>query len=94
MKRRDFLKNSAITGSLMTGMNLPLNTSQETGNAIAAEMKKYHSVVAIAASNDPELAEPMPLHVPLTTQQIQDIVWLALDRDYSPRLSWKRRNRA
>ena len=69
----------------MTGMDLPLNTSQETGNAIAAEMKKYHSVVAIAASNDPELAEPMPLHVPLTTQQIRDIVWLALDRDYSPR---------
>jgi len=41
--------------------------------------------VGIAGSNDPELAEPAPLDTELTIRQVRDVVWLALDRDISPK---------
>jgi len=42
-------------------------------------------VVGIADSNDPSLTRPELLDAKLDTEQVREVVWLALDRDTSPR---------
>ncbi|MFC1542182.1 DUF362 domain-containing protein, partial [Candidatus Latescibacterota bacterium] len=42
-------------------------------------------LVTIAASNESELRNPAPLDVEISYEQVRDIVWLALNRDTSPR---------
>ena len=88
MKRREFIKKTAETGSLIAGANysglIRPNISEASatyGNTIDKSM----SVVGIAGSNDPELSEPAPLDALLGTEQVKEVVWLALDRDTSPK---------
>ena len=85
MKRREFIKNSTITGSLMLGAHVPEIVSP--GNAEGAPKTGVDdaSIVGIAGSNDPALQNPAPLDMLLTTEQVREVVWLALDRDTSPR---------
>ncbi len=84
MKRRVFIKKTATT-SLVSGVGL--NQLNIENNSFAAEeiLSNERPLVTIAASNEPELRNPAPLNVQLTYEQVRDIVWLALDRDTSPR---------
>ncbi len=73
MKRRTFMKATALLGA-----------SPQTG-AVLAQTNADSPLVALAGSDDPELANPAPLDAPLTTDQVRNVVRLALDRDTSPR---------
>ena len=62
------------------GLSLPASVKSERGVDSSTI-----PLVALAGSNDPELSSPAPLDALLTTEQVRDVVWLALDRDTSPR---------
>ena len=80
MKRREFIKNTAATGSLIAGFGYT-----KVSEAVDRTDRETIPVVGIAGSNDPELPDPAPLDNLLTTEQVCDVVWLALDRDTSSR---------
>jgi uncharacterized protein (DUF362 family) len=85
IKRREFLekmKHTAQTGSLIAGANYSGLMFPETSRA-EEYSPNGKSVVGIAGSNDPELSKPSPLDSILSTEQVREIVWLALDRDTS-----------
>ncbi|MFC1551969.1 DUF362 domain-containing protein [Candidatus Latescibacterota bacterium] len=85
IKRREFLekmKRTAQTGSLIAGANYSDLMFPETTRA-EEQVPDGMSVVGIAGSNDPEVSEPSPLDSLLSTEQVREIVWLALDRDTS-----------
>ncbi|MDP2984533.1 MAG: DUF362 domain-containing protein [Candidatus Latescibacter sp.] len=84
MKRREFIKNTAA-GSLLSGIGLEQLAHQKAASAAQQTSVGEKPLVTIAASNEPELRNPAPLDAELTYQQVRDIVWLALDRDTSPR---------
>lgn len=84
MKRRDFIRHSAVTGTLLYGGKAGDIVTLPTAHA-AQHTTGGDAVVSLAGSNDPGLKNPAPLDMELTTDQVRDIVWLALDRDTSPR---------
>lgn len=84
MKRRDFMKKTAASGTVLSGMSISDSLFPPDGEAAAASEETY-PIVGICASNDPDLPDPVPLDALLTTRQVRDIVWCALDRDTSPR---------
>ena len=79
MKRRDFIKKSAVTGTILS---TPQIIQSETTEAATDSTSP---IVALAGSNDPALTRPESLDAPLTTEQVRELVWLALDRDTSNR---------
>lgn len=85
MKRREFIKRSAATGTFFTGSQLAGRGYINVSEAESRSGGKSLPVVGIAGSNDPELSQPAPLDTTLTTEQVREVVWLALDRDTSPR---------
>ncbi|MFC1538438.1 DUF362 domain-containing protein [Candidatus Latescibacterota bacterium] len=84
MKRREFIQKTAETGSLIAGAKYSGLFFPETSRA-SESVSVDKPVVGIAGSNDPELSEPSPLDSLLITEQVREIVWLALDRDTSPK---------
>jgi len=84
MKRREFIKRTAA-GSLISGVSVNQFAYRKEAEAAPQQVGVEKPLVAIAASNEPELSNPAPLNVNLTYDQIRDIVWLALDRDKSSR---------
>ncbi|MFC1561198.1 DUF362 domain-containing protein, partial [Candidatus Latescibacterota bacterium] len=84
MKRREFIKKTA-TGSLLSKIGLDQLAHQKAAYAAQQMTAGEKPLVSIAASNEPLLRNPAPLDIELTYQQVRDVVWLALDRDTSPR---------
>jgi len=84
MKRREFIKRTAVS-SLISGISLDKFAHRKEARAAPQQAGGEKPLVTIAASNEPELRNPAPLDVKLTSKQIRDIVWLALDRDTSSR---------
>ncbi|MBT4485327.1 MAG: hypothetical protein HOC71_16795, partial [Candidatus Latescibacteria bacterium] len=85
MKRREFIKKTATTTSLIAGTNLPGILPPAVSEAALGAGNESAPIVGIAGSNDPELTNPSPLDTLLSTEQVREVVWLALDRDTSPR---------
>jgi len=85
MERREFIKKTTVTGVFLSGLSSVgiLGFGAVPAGGIA-ENKEY-PVVGICGSDDPELGEPLPLDSLLTSKQVRDIVWRALDRDTSLR---------
>ena len=84
MERREFIKKTTVTGTLLTGMQLTDMLKPHKSEAVGKKDDE-RPLVAICASNDPELPDPAPINSLLSTHQIRDIVWKALDRDTSPK---------
>ncbi len=85
MKRREFIKRTAATGSLITGTRLAGLIHPDFTKVYGSTTDENMSIVGIAGSNDPELSHPAPIDALLSTDQVREVVWLALDRDISPR---------
>ncbi len=85
MKRREFIKKSAVTGTVVTGTGLTGLTGKIEKAHAAVSDGSSGPVVALAGSDDRWLAHPAPLDAKLTTEQVRELVWLALDRDRSSR---------
>ncbi len=85
MQRREFLRKTTASGALAAGMPFVEMMSPESANAARGRYAETQPLVSICASNDPELPEPAPIDAILTTRQVSDVVWYALDRDTSPR---------
>lgn len=84
MERREFIKKSTTSGSLLTGLGMfGLSRSNETHAAQSVD--NGLPLVSVCASNDPSLPDPKPIDDPICMEQIRDILRLALDRDTSPR---------
>lgn len=79
MKRRDFIKKSAVTGTIISTPRL-----MSSGIPEAAAVTD-RPLVALAGSNDPALRNPKSLDALMTTEEVRDLVFLALDRDTSNR---------
>jgi hypothetical protein len=73
MRRRTFMKATTAAGVTSGVLGL--------GNTHAAV--DTPPIVSVAGSDDPALTAPAPLDADLTTDQVQEEVWLALDRDTS-----------
>ena len=84
MNRRDFIRKTAVSGTALSGIGFTDPFLRSYAEAADGRDSTY-PLVGVCASNDPELQEPEPLDSLLTTRQIRDIVWLALDRDTSLR---------
>jgi len=84
LKRREFIKHTATTGSLVLGSQIT-DIVQASNVSAAVSSEGNYPVVGIAGSNDSELRNPAPLDELQTTEQVHDVVWLALDRDTSSR---------
>ena len=69
-----------MIGTRVSGMVTPESTIAATDSE-----QKILPIVGIAGSNDPVLTKPAPIDTILTTDQVREVVWLALDRDTSPR---------
>lgn len=85
MKRREFIKKTAATGSLITGTQLAGLIHPNFSKTFGSTTDENMSIVGIAGSNDPDPAHPAPIDALLSTDQVREVVWLALDRDTSPR---------
>jgi len=85
MKRREFLRRSAAAGTLAAGPRLSGILAGDAAEASNDAGDDSFPVVGIAGSNDPWLTTPAPLDARLTTEQVREVVWLALDRDTSQR---------
>ncbi|MCE5250776.1 DUF362 domain-containing protein [bacterium] len=84
MKRREFIRRSAATGSFIVGTQVTdMIYSGKTEAAVLSGGDR--PLVAIAGSDDPALKRPAPLDELVDTGQVRDVVFLALDRDTSPR---------
>ncbi len=81
MKRRTFIHRSAAAGTALAGY---AGSGRIRRRAEAAVMTD-RALVGIAGSNDPALTRPVPLDTLVDTEQVRETVWLALDRDISPR---------
>lgn len=85
MKRREFISKTT-TGSLAAGIGVESMTKKSEVHAAHYSPQNDKPLVTIAASNEPGLRNPAPLDSStLTYDQVRDVVWLALDRDTSPR---------
>lgn len=85
MKRREFIKKTA-TSSLISGISIDKLAHQKSAYAAQKSPVEEKPLVTIAASNETGLKNPAPLDSSrLTYGQVREIVWLALDRDTSPR---------
>lgn len=85
MKRRDFISKTT-TGSIAAGIGMEHISNNSDAQAARYSPRDDKPLVTIAASNEPELRTPAPIDAPdLTYEQVRDVVWLALDRDTSPR---------
>ena len=84
MKRRDFIRRSAVAGTLVYGGRNGPFIKPDAAYA-AQSTVEGRPLVALAGSNDSGLKSPAPLDAELTVDQVREIVWLALDRDTSPR---------
>jgi len=85
MKRREFIKKTAVTGSVLASARLAGTGGSQSAEAAARLQDESFPVVGLADSNDPSLARPAPIDAKLDTEQVREVVWLALDRDTSPR---------
>jgi uncharacterized protein (DUF362 family) len=85
MKRREFIRRTGAAGSLFAGTQLMAASRPEDGYTAPLGTGEDKPLVSLCGSNDPQLRNPVPLGDSLTTEQVRDIVWLALDRDISPR---------
>ncbi|MFA6472734.1 MAG: hypothetical protein WCU00_11910, partial [Candidatus Latescibacterota bacterium] len=85
MKRREFIRRTGAAGSLLAGTQFAQVVQPKEGSAAQADTKGDKSLVSLCGSNDPQLRNPSPLGDRLTTEQVRDIVWLALERDTSPK---------
>jgi hypothetical protein len=81
VERREFLQKTTTSGALAAGM--PLIEMVNPPAAQAAGISGAKSIVAICASDEKVLPEPAPVNALLTTKQVRDIVFCALDRDTS-----------
>ena len=72
-------------GSVAAASVISVATPPAGSRSAEASTRPRFPVVGIAASDDSALKRPAPLDTKLTTEQISDIVWLALDRDTSDR---------
>ena len=84
MKRRDFIKKTA-TGTVASGICIDRLSQQLSTEAAQQLPRSERPLVTITASNEPELRNPAPIDAELTYDQVRAIVFLALDRDTSPR---------
>lgn len=84
MKRREFFRRSGTAGSLLAGTQLVGIVRPDAAKAAPDGAGGGKPLVSICGSNDPQLRNPVPLGEHLTTEQVRDVVWLALDRDTSP----------
>jgi len=75
------MKTSAAAGTALTCPAVGRTEKKRAWTAPAAD----RPVVGLAGSNDPSLTRPEPLDALLDTEQVREVVWLALDRDDSPR---------
>ncbi len=82
MKRRDFIKTGAA-GSVLSAAAVTINDKEVSAAARNVDLSR--PLVALAGSNDPNLSRPAALDDTLTTEQVRELVWLALDRDDSPK---------
>jgi len=82
MKRREFIKTGAA-GSVLSATGL--NTGSEEAVAAQSDSTTEMPLVGLAGSNDTALSQPVALDEKLTTEQVRELVWLALDRDTSPK---------
>jgi hypothetical protein len=80
VKRRIFLKTTAA-GTILGGASFAVPSAY---HALPSDSQNS-PLVSIASSDDPALSSPAPLDALLTTEQVRDVVWMALDRDTSPR---------
>jgi len=83
MERREFIKKTTVSSSLLTGIGLSDIISYDISEASTKNENGKMPLVAVCASNDPELHNPAPIDEKLNFDQIRDVVWLALDRDTS-----------
>jgi len=81
MRRRSFLKTSAIS-SLVSVAGIS-QFAPDTANAVMTYPSGKEPFVAVCASNDSGLTNPVPLSSEVTTEQIREIVFMALNRDTS-----------
>ncbi|MFC1651114.1 DUF362 domain-containing protein [Candidatus Latescibacterota bacterium] len=93
MERREFLQKTTKSGAIVAGIPLIDMASAEKTHAaqvaLAAQVAETgksgaKSIVAVCASYEKVLPEPAPINALLSTEQVRDVVWCALDRDTSP----------
>ena len=84
MKRREFIR-TGTAGAVAAGAGTGTIMRSRPAKASPLDTPGYRAQVSIAASNEPDLPDPVALDAPVTYSQVRDVVWRALNRDTTDR---------